>query len=61
MSVRCYGYVRLSNDERGEKKESLENQEDIFTRHAKENNFDFMGIYESVAIVVVVWYLIQNK
>lgn len=43
---KAYGYVRLSKDEYGEKRDSLENQKDIITRYTKDNNIELVKILE---------------
>lgn len=45
-AVKAYGYVRLSKDEYGEKKESLENQKDIIRRFASDRDINLITILE---------------
>lgn len=50
MITKAYGYVRISKDEQGEGKESIDSQKKIIKHYCIDNNINLINIYEDVGI-----------
>jgi DNA invertase Pin-like site-specific DNA recombinase len=48
--MKAYGYVRISKDEQGEGKESIESQKKLIQRYCLDNNINLIDILEDVGV-----------